>query len=65
MDKPFVLSVEGPRYVDREIWTTHKILGAFESAEAAQERVGTLGMDDEDIVLLTNLETGLRCRLDG
>ena len=61
MHKPFVLSVEGPGYVNKGTWSTHKVLGVFESREAAVIAAGEI--DEEDIMLLTNTDTGTVERL--
>ncbi len=63
MHKPFVLSVEGPGYINKGLWSTHKILGVFESRDAAIAALGEI--DEEDIVLLTNTDTGSVERIRG
>jgi len=55
MNKPFVLSVEGPGYIDRDTWSTHKILGVFSTEEEARQAHKP---GDEEVVLLTDLNTG-------
>lgn len=64
MDKPFVLSVEGSGYIDRGLWTTHKIIGTYATAEELEEAAKAQGFAEDDIVLGTNLETGGCWRVD-
>lgn len=54
----FVLSVEGGAYLNRANWTTHKILGVGRTREEALATAEISEFDDEDILILTNVETG-------
>ena len=56
MENPFILSVEGPGYVDKGNWSTHKILGAFASREDAVRTLGEI--PEDEIILLTELRDG-------
>lgn len=77
----FVVSVEGPPYLDKHLWVTHKVLGVFNTREEAiieysvtpEEPVDPTGMsdkdefehvDDESVLLLTDLSTGEAERLN-
>jgi hypothetical protein len=53
-----VLSVEGQRHMDRDLWSTHKILGVFETEEQAMNSPLLEGLDDEDVCLVTDLTAG-------
>ena len=52
----FVVSVEGPNFINRHTWSTHKVLGIFNTREEAiaeyaiesDEPVSPEGMDDKD-----------------
>ena len=59
----FVLSVEGAGYVDRGLWCTHKILGVFATRELALQHEACQEVHEEDIVILTDAETGDRERI--
>lgn len=55
-----VLSVEGPAFIDRDAWSTHKILGVFATREEAlaSEVLDEPGLDAEEaVVLITDTET--------
>ena len=60
-----VLSVEGQAYTNRRLWSTHKVLGVFETKEEAIQAVKDIAAADEDgdvfcdetIVLLTDTKT--------
>jgi len=51
----FVLTVEGPAYMDRGLWTTHKVLGVYASADIARQEPQLAEMDEEDIVVLWDI----------
>lgn len=52
----FVVSVEGGRYLDKGNWTTHKVLGVFNTREEAiaefsvepSKLIDPSGIDDQD-----------------
>lgn len=52
----FVVSVEGPNYLDKHNWVTHKVLGVFNTREEAiieysitpEEPVDPTGINDQD-----------------
>lgn len=56
--KDFILSVEGNGHINRGLWTTHKVLGAFSTRDAAVKAIPS-DFCDEDIVIVTNVKTGL------
>ncbi len=58
-----VLSVEGPGFIDKGTWTTHKVLGVFPDRAAATAAVPDDG-DDEDIYLITDLDTNKATRVE-
>lgn len=55
-----VMSVEGPEYVNKGTWSTHKILGVFDTMEEARESplYKQIAEDDEAIGLLTDVVDG-------
>jgi hypothetical protein len=52
----FVVSVEGPEYMNKHLWATHKVLGVFNTREEAiieysvtpEEPVDPTGINDTD-----------------
>lgn len=58
----FILSVEGPGHIDQGGWSTHKILGAFETREAAVMAIPTT-FTEEDLVFITDLVGGYMERI--
>jgi hypothetical protein len=62
----FVLSVEGPGFMDRGNWSTHVIVGTFNTYDDAVDFFKTQPEDDrtdEDIWLLTDMQTQRTNRL--
>ncbi len=60
-----VLSVEGPGYVDRGTWATHKILGVYPTEADAVESLPSHDLVwDEDIVIVSDLTAGTAWRTD-
>ena len=55
-----VLSVEGPGYINRDLWATHKILGVFNTRQEATESEAykKLSFACDEIVLITDTEGG-------
>lgn len=57
----FVLTVEGPEYTNKRTWTTHKVVGVYQTKQAARADVRP---DPERIWMLTDLSSGETERLD-
>lgn len=53
----FIASVEGPGHMNRGTWTTHRIVGVYQTREEAVAAIGTEGFDDEDIAIVTDVST--------
>lgn len=53
----FVLSCEGLRWMDRDTWATHMIIGTYQTKEDAVAKAATLYLFGEDIAIITNTET--------
>ena len=49
----YVVSAEGPGFLDKGNWVTHSILGCFSSLKDVWEFVENREDDDEEILLLT------------
>ena len=49
----FVLSVEGGEHLNKELWTTHAILGCFPTLKAAIDLHKSRISCDEEVVALT------------
>lgn len=64
----FVISVEGPKFTNKHLWSTHKIVVAKAAKDEALAAFALLKEDlniheEEDIVLLSNMVDGLVERL--
>ena len=59
----FVLSVEGAGHIDRGLWCTHKVLGVFKTRELALQHEACQEVEEDEIVILTDAETGDRERI--
>lgn len=55
-----VLSVEGPDFIDKNTWATHKILGVFDNDDLAVSAIPADLDLVENIVLITDTDDG-RC----
>lgn len=62
----FVLSAEGERFLDRGLWTTHKVLGVHATQQEAIDAIPEELTEDlnETIVVITNATTGERVRVE-
>jgi len=60
----FVLSVEGLNHIDKGNWTTHVIVGVYETEQEALDAIQTRGFDEDDIVVLTNMATQTAKRIE-
>ena len=53
----YVLTGEGETWRSRKLWTTHRVLGVFQSKDDARNHVlSTDAYDDEEIYIITNLD---------
>ena len=63
----FVLVVEGPGFLDRKLWRTHRVLGVYEKREDALEnptyKECKANERDEEIFVLTDLQTNTAERI--
>ena len=54
----FVLTIEGVNHLDRCMWTSHKVLKVAATREELLSGDILADFDDDDIVIVTNVETG-------
>lgn len=59
----FVLTGEGHRYLDRDTWTTHRVIAVGEDRDDVLSQVPD-DATQEDIFLLTDMTTGTRQGVD-
>ena len=60
----FVLSVEGPSFLNKGTWATHKVLGVGPTRDEALATAAIEDFDGEDTLLLTDVDTGKVERID-
>lgn len=53
MKETFVLSAEGPDHCNKTNWTTHVILGVFDTCKEALEFNEKRGSSEEEIIIWT------------
>jgi hypothetical protein len=55
----FVLTAEGPAQLNKALWSTHVVLGVFDTSEEAIAYAEKQGFDEEEsenVVLLTEIK---------
>ena len=61
----FVVTVGGGRFLDKHLWTDHKVIGVYETKEEALQSIEPLKLiAGEEIALLTDLDSGEVTRID-
>lgn len=60
----FVLSVEGPDFISKVNWSTHKVLGVYHNAKDAENAIPANADFDETMWIVTDTLSGVAKRIE-
>ena len=60
----FVLSAEGPDFISKGNWSTHKVFGVYHNEQDAENAIPANADFEESLWLVTNTLTGVAKRIE-